>query len=155
MNSLGVGRVFSSLLRAPPRLNWYAMNGIAHGVDMVECARMRQIVDRHGSRFLQRVFTPAELEYCLAKRRSIEHLAGRFAAKEAVLKVLGTGWRKGISWTDVEIHNAPSGRPLVKLTGLCRTIADEQGLGTIVISISHVGSHALASAIATADRPTD
>ncbi len=142
------------MLPAPPRLNWYAMNEIAHGVDMVECARMRQIVHRHGRRFLNRIFTPAELEYCLAKRRSIEHLAGRFAAKEAVLKVLGTGWQKGINWTDVEIRNAPSGRPLVRLTGLCRKIAAEQGLAAIVISISHVGSHAMASAIATADHAT-
>jgi len=126
------------------------MNAVAHGVDMVECARMRQIVDRHGRRFLRRVFTPAELDYCLAKRRSIEHLAGRFAAKEAVLKVLGTGWRKGINWTDVEIRNGPSGRPLVSLTGLCRKFADEQGLAGILISISHVGSHAIASAIGTA-----
>ncbi len=129
------------------------MNAIAHGVDMVECARIRQIVHRHGPRFLERVFTSAEREYCLAKRRSIEHLAGRFAAKEAVLKVLGTGWRKGINWTDIEIRNAPSGQPLVRLSGLCRKIADEQGMATILISISHVGSHAMASAIATTDRP--
>ena len=142
------------MLRAPPWLNWYDMNAIAHGVDMVECARMRQIVNRHGPRFLDRVFTPAEREYCLTKRRSIEHLAGRFAAKEAVLKVLGTGWQKGISWTDIEIRNAPSGRPLVRLSGLCRKLADEQGLATILISISHVGSHAMASAIATTDRAT-
>ena len=126
------------------------MNTVAHGVDMVECDRMRQIVRRHGQRFLRRIFTPAELDYCLAKRRSIEHLAGRFAAKEAVLKDLVTGWQKGINWTDVEINNSPSGRPLVNLTGLCRKLADEQGLAGILISISHVGSHAIASAIGTA-----
>ncbi|MCK4276997.1 MAG: 4'-phosphopantetheinyl transferase superfamily protein, partial [Phycisphaerae bacterium] len=76
-----------------------------------------------------------------------------FAAKEAVLKVLGTGWKSGINWTDIEISNAPSGRPLVRLSGLCRKIADQRGLADILISISHVGSHAIASAIATSDQP--
>ena len=72
---------------------------------MVDCARLQESIDKHGERFLKRVFTPVELEYCLGKKREIEHLAGRFAAKEAVLKVLGTGWRNGINWTDIEVFN--------------------------------------------------
>jgi holo-[acyl-carrier protein] synthase len=127
------------------------MKTIAHGVDMVDCKRLREAIDRHGERFLNRVFTKAELAYCIGKKREIEHLAGRFAAKEAVLKVLGTGWRNGINWTDIEVRNAPSGQPSVTLTGRCREIADDLGLAKILISISHIETHAIASAIGTAE----
>jgi len=127
------------------------MNVVAHGVDIVACERLRQAIDRHGDRFLRRVFTPAELEYCLARRRRIEHLAGRFAAKEAVLKILGTGWRGGINWTDIEVRNEPSGRPQVFLAGRCLQIAEKRGLSNILISISHIETHAIASAVASGD----
>ncbi|MCL2701529.1 MAG: holo-ACP synthase [Phycisphaerae bacterium] len=123
------------------------MNITAHGVDLVDCDRLRQSIAEHGDRFLERVFTAAELEYCRGRKREIEHLAGRFAAKEAVLKVLGTGWRAGIAWTDVEVRNQPSGQPRVTLHGRCREIADQQGLCSILISISHTQTHAIASAI--------
>jgi holo-[acyl-carrier protein] synthase len=124
------------------------MNVIGHGIDTVECRRIAESVGRHGQRFLRRVFTAGELAYCLGRKREIEHLAGRFAAKEAVLKVLGTGWRRGISWTDIEVRNEPSGAPRVVLSGRCRQIADEMGIASILISISHVPTHAVASAIA-------
>jgi holo-[acyl-carrier protein] synthase len=123
------------------------MKPLSHGVDMVDCARLAASIKRHGKRFLQRVFTPRELNYCQGRKRELEHLAGRFAAKEAVLKVLGTGWRNGICWTDIEVRNAPSGQPSIHLTGRCRELADELGLATILISISHIGTHAIASAI--------
>ena len=123
------------------------MSVISHGVDMVQCDRLSEMVDRHGDRFLRRVFTDAELDYCLGRKRGIEHLAGRFAAKEAVLKVMGTGWRNGIRWTDIEIRNEPSGEPKVTLTGRCLEIARGRGLTDILISISHIDSHAIASAI--------
>lgn len=118
---------------------------------MVDCSRLKEGIDRHGERFLQRVFTPVELEYCRGKKRELEHLAGRFAAKEAVLKVLGTGWRSGISWTDVEVRNDPSGQPRITLTGRCREIADQMGMSSVLISISHIGTHAIASAIGVGD----
>lgn len=127
------------------------MNVIAQGIDMVACARLAESIGRHGDRFIQRIFTPLEQKYCLGKKREIEHLAGRFAAKEAVLKVLGTGWRNGINWTDIEVRNAPSGQPSVTLTGRCREVADELGLAKILISISHIETHAIASAIGTAE----
>ena len=129
------------------------MNVIAHGIDMVDCRRFRLIIERQSERFLRRVFTPKELDYCLGKKRQVEHLAGRFAAKEAVLKLLGTGWTRGISWKDIEVRNAPSGQPHVQLTGRCRQIADEQGVSTILISISHIDTHAIASAIGTSGPP--
>jgi len=128
------------------------MDPVAHGIDMVDCARLKAVIDRHGRRFLTRVFTDAELEYCLGKSRALEHLAGRFAAKEAVLKVLSTGWRNGISWRDVEVRNEPSGQPKVYLSGRCREIAEQRGLADILISISHIRTHAIASAIGTSAR---
>ena len=123
------------------------MKVVSHGVDLVDCLRLREAIDRHGRKFLDRVFTPAELAYCLGRKRETEHLAGRFAAKEAVLKVLGTGWRNGIKWTDVEILNEPSGQPRVRLHDECKRLAAEQGLSEVLISISHIQTHAIASAI--------
>lgn len=123
------------------------MNIIAHGIDMVDCARLQKSIDEHGERFLHRVFTEFELGYCVGRKREIEHLAGRFAVKEAVLKVLGTGWRDGIAWTDIEVRNEPSGAPTVHLTGKCAEVADKLGLSKILISISHIDTHAIASAI--------
>ncbi|MDP7637472.1 MAG: holo-ACP synthase [Phycisphaerae bacterium] len=123
------------------------MNVIAHGIDLVECARLQTIVDRYGRRFLHRVFTDAELQYSLGKKRQTEHLGGRFAAKEAVLKALGVGWQKGIRWTDIEIRNTPSGQPRVSLSGRCRQIAEELGLNEVLISISHTATYAMASAV--------
>ena len=129
------------------------MNALGHGVDMIACGRLQEAIDRHGQRFIERVFTPAEIEYCHPKRRRIEHFAGRFAAKEAVLKLLGTGWRSGINWTDIEIRNLPSGQPTVTLKGRCREIADQLGVRDIVVSISHIETHAIASAIGSVESP--
>ncbi|MBS3822122.1 MAG: holo-[acyl-carrier-protein] synthase [Planctomycetes bacterium] len=126
----------------------------AHGVDMVECNRIAESVERFGETFLDRVYTPRERDYCYARKNPVPHLAGRFAAKEAVLKVLGTGWTNGIAWTDIEVRNDAAGRPSVHLDGRCRAIADEQGLATIHISISHIATHAIASAIGVGTDPS-
>jgi holo-[acyl-carrier protein] synthase len=121
---------------------------LGHGIDIVETERVRRLVDEHGQRFLDRVFTASEQEYCQKNpKRLYEHLAGRFAAKEAVLKVLGTGWRGGIAWTDVEVLKEPSGQPRVRLSGECARIADELGIVRWHLSISHIETHATASAI--------
>src|SRR4026207_1604590 len=86
---------------------------LGHGIDIVETRRIADLLENHGERFLGRCSPPAEREYCYRNtKRHIEHLAGRFAAKEAVLKVLGTGWRGGIAWTDIEILPEPSGPPV-------------------------------------------
>ena len=121
---------------------------LGHGIDIVETARIRQLVENHGPHFLDRVFTAAEQDYCARNpKRYFEHLAGRFAAKEAVLKVLGTGWRGGIAWTDVEVTKASSGQPKIVLTGESARIAAELGISRWHISISHIETHATASAI--------
>src|SRR5436305_8384570 len=121
---------------------------LGHGIDIVETERIRQLVERHGERFIERVFTPGEHAYCqMNAKRYYEHLAGRFAAKEAVLKVLGTGWRGGIAWTDIEIRPEPSGQPVVYLSGECLRIASQIGIVRWHVSISHIVTHATASAI--------
>src|ERR1700761_8558286 len=102
---------------------------VGHGIDIVETARIRRMHEEHEQRFLDRCYTPAEQAYCARNtKRYYEHLAGRFAAKEAVLKVLGTGWRGGIAWTDIEILPEPSGQPKITLSGECARIAKEQGI---------------------------
>ena len=124
---------------------------LGHGIDIVETARIRKLVENHGPHFLERVFTPAEQAYCSRNpKRYFEHLAGRFAAKEAVLKVLGTGWRGGIAWTDVEVAKEASGQPKVVLTGESARIARELGIYRWHLSISHIETHATASAIGLA-----
>jgi holo-[acyl-carrier protein] synthase len=121
---------------------------LGHGIDIVETARIKSMVEEHGQRFLDRCFTPAEQAYCSANpKRYFEHLAGRFAAKEAVLKVLGTGWRGGIAWTDIEIIKERSGQPKVLLTGECERIAKQLGIAHWHVSLSHIETHATASAI--------
>jgi holo-[acyl-carrier protein] synthase len=122
---------------------------VGHGIDIVETARIRQMVDEHGQHFLDRCFTPLEQAYCdRGAKRRFEHMAGRFAAKEAVLKALGTGWRGGIAWTDIEVQTDPAGRPLVVLSGQCQRLAREAGITHWHLSISHIQTHATASAIA-------
>lgn len=127
------------------------MGIIAHGIDLVDCPRIEQMIERHGERFVKRVFTVAEQAYAEANKNDVEKLAGRFAAKEAVLKLMGTGWRGKIAWTDIEITNNAAGQPEVTLSGEVKRIADELGIGHISISITHTANFAIASAVALAD----
>jgi len=120
---------------------------IAHGIDLVRIDRIGRVWRDHGERFLGRIYTPAEREYCLNCKNAAERLAGRFAAKEAVLKVLGTGWRGEMRWTDIETLPDALGKPLVSLHGACAEAAGSLGLVRILISISHTREHAMASAI--------
>jgi holo-[acyl-carrier protein] synthase len=121
---------------------------LGHGIDIVETSRIKRLVEQHGQHFLDRCFTESEQAYCaLNEKRYYEHLAGRFAAKEAVLKVLGTGWRGGIAWTDVEIIRESTGQPKITLTGECKRIAKDLGISRWHVSISHIETHATASAI--------
>jgi holo-[acyl-carrier protein] synthase len=109
------------------------------------------MIQRHGGRFLNRVFTEREQADADSVRNRIEKLAGRFAAKEAVLKLIGTGWRGKIAWTDIEIVNNPTGQPVVKTSGEVRRIADEAGIEQITLSITHTANFAIASAVAVAE----
>ncbi|MBX3432633.1 MAG: holo-ACP synthase [Pirellulales bacterium] len=118
------------------------------GTDIIECLRIAQMIERHGDLFLRRVFTEAEVEYCSAKKASTQHYAGRWAAKEAVLKALGTGWIRGIGWRDVEVSHRPGGAPQAELHAGAREVAERRGIEQVHLSISHCRSHAVAYAIA-------
>jgi len=117
-------------------------------VDVVEVDRIAQMLDRHGDRFLERCFTTGERDYAIQARRTTEHLAGRFAAKEAALKAIRTGWRSGISWTDVEVVIEASGAPRLEVTGRAAEIAAGLGIRSWHVSISHTEALAIASVIA-------
>ena len=119
---------------------------ISIGTDIIECVRIAQMIEKHGEVFLQRVFTQKEIVYCSSRKAATQHYAGRWAAKEAVLKVLGTGWAKGIQWTDVEVVNEVSGAPMIKMTGKAAEIARERGIREVMITISHCRSFATAFA---------
>jgi holo-[acyl-carrier protein] synthase len=121
---------------------------LAHGIDLVEVARIAKMLADHPERFRDRVFTPAEIAYCESSRkRAAEHFAARFAAKEAVLKALGTGWRDGIAWTDIEIRRDPAGVPSVHLTGEAAAVGSSLGITRWLISLSHTSTLAQASAL--------
>jgi holo-[acyl-carrier protein] synthase len=124
------------------------MEIIAHGIDLVDFPRIEQMIERHGERFLGRVFTAAEQAYARSHRNAVETYAGRFAAKEAILKLVGTGWRGKIAWTDIEVTNNAAGQPQVTLSGEVKEIAGRMRIGQISISITHTANFAIASAVA-------
>lgn len=125
------------------------MSIIGHGIDIVKVKRIARSLEKHGPKFLDRCFCAHEQAYADANpKRRAEHLAGRFAAKEAVLKAIGTGWRDGIAWTDIEIVLLPSGQPTVKLSGETQRIAENLKIDSWHVSISHTSKNATASAIA-------
>src|SRR5262245_32629056 len=112
------------------------MDIVGVGTDIVECLRVGRMIERHGELFLTRVYTDRELRYCQARKRSVEHFAARWAAKEAILKSLGTGWSKGICWTDVEVVNEPGGKPTVHLGGATLDLAQRLRLSDILLTMS-------------------
>jgi holo-[acyl-carrier protein] synthase len=133
------------------------IHGMSHifgiGTDIIECLRIAQMIERHGELFINRVYTKHEIQYCQSRKLATQHFAGRWAAKESILKALGTGWRRGISWRDMEIRNEPGGRPTVALRGGARDVVEQLGITEMLISISHCRSHATAYALAHGPEP--
>ena len=123
------------------------------GTDIVECLRIAQMIERHGELFITRVYTDVEIRYCRARKAATQHYAGRWAAKEAVLKALGTGLRSGISWRDIEISNTRQGGPAVALHGGALEVFERAGIRRIHVAISHCRCHAVAYAIAEGEEP--
>ena len=121
------------------------------GTDIVACARIARMLEKHDDLFIDRVFTPVEIEYCSKRKAAVQHFSGRWAAKEAILKAMGTGWAKGISWTDIEVHNEMGGQPKVRLGGGAREVCEAKGIAEILISISHCSEYATAYATALTD----
>ena len=131
------------------------MSVIAIGTDIVECLRIGRMIERHGELFVHRVFTPVEVDYCQARKQATQHFSGRWAAKEAVLKALGTGWRRGISWRDVEVVNLPGGEPTIVLRGGAEEVAQQRGIMRMLVSISHCRTHATATVVAVGEDDDD
>jgi len=123
---------------------------IGLGTDITECLRIARMIERHGELFLSRVYTDAEIQYCNNRKQKTESFTGRWCAKEAILKAIGTGWIRGISWRDMEIRNQPSGQPVVAVTGGVKQVCEDLGIGQILITISHCRNYATATAIAVA-----
>src|SRR4051812_2745252 len=121
------------------------MDIVGIGTDIVECLRIGRMIEEHGELFLSRVFTAREIGYCRARKMSTEHFAGRWAAKEAILKCLGTGWRRGTCWTEMEIRNDLNGKPRVSLCGAVRDQARQLGISDILLTLSHCRAYATAT----------
>ncbi|HYL10243.1 MAG TPA: holo-ACP synthase [Candidatus Acidoferrales bacterium] len=117
------------------------------GMDIAEVERVRSAIERHGQSFLRRVFTPAEIAYCEKHRNKHERYAGRFAAKEAAMKALGTGWRSGVRWQDIEVVREASGKPALALRGVAGKIAKRLRVTNISLTITHTTKEALAQVI--------
>ena len=117
------------------------------GVDITEVDRIEGAIERRGRPFLERLFTPLEIAYCETHRHRAERFAGRFAAKEAAMKALGTGWARGVRWLDIEVVREPGGKPTLKLSGAACAIANALGVKNIALTITHTGNTALALVI--------
>jgi holo-[acyl-carrier protein] synthase len=124
---------------------------VGTGVDITETARIELALGRHGDRFSRRIFTPSEIEYCERFKNKAERYAARFAAKEAAFKALGTGWRNGVRWLDVEVRNLPSGKPELTLGGQALEVGRRLRVQRASVSISHTDRYAIAQVIFESD----
>lgn len=117
---------------------------LGSGIDLAEVSRIREAIERHGARFLERIYTPGEIGYVARKANRYERYAARFAAKEAGMKALGTGWKRGVRWRDFEVMNLPTGRPTLRLHGVAAEIAARQGVRNIALSLTHTAELGMA-----------
>ena len=117
------------------------------GIDVEEVARIREAMERHGRRFVDRIFSPAEIAYVERKANRFERYAARFAAKEAGMKAIGTGWRRGVRWLDFEVANLPSGRPTLRMHGVAAKVAEGLGVRNIALSLTHTAQQGVAIVI--------
>ncbi|HUS18658.1 MAG TPA: holo-[acyl-carrier-protein] synthase [Terriglobales bacterium] len=120
---------------------------VGTGIDITEVSRIAAAIARYGDRFLQRVYTPREIAYCRSKRNASERFAARFAAKEAAMKAIGTGLRRGVTWQDVEIGHEPGGRPTIVFSGKAAEFAAKLGMQRVALSLTHTETTAMAQVI--------
>jgi holo-[acyl-carrier protein] synthase len=120
---------------------------VGMGIDVAEVERIKAVMEAQAERFLKRVYTPAEVQYCEQFKNKYERYAGRFAVKEAAMKALGTGWSRGVRWVDVEVVRQRGGRPTLALKGEAKKIADRMGVKNIAVSITHTAQQAFAQVI--------
>jgi holo-[acyl-carrier protein] synthase len=117
------------------------------GTDLVEVDRIRESINRFGDRFINRIYTDREQAYCRSKANAFERFAARFAAKEAGMKAIGTGWRRGVTWRDFEVANEPSGRPTLRFHNVAEQIAANLGVRNISLSLTHTAQEGFAIVI--------
>ena len=120
---------------------------VGTGVDLAEVPRIKASIERYGAKFIDRIYTPLEIAYVERKANRFERYAARFAAKEAGMKALGTGWRRGVRWQDFEVVNLPSGRPSLQLHGAAQTIAAAIGVTAVSLSLTHTSETGMAFVI--------
>jgi holo-[acyl-carrier protein] synthase len=120
---------------------------VGTGVDLAEVRRITASVERFGPRFVKRIFTPAEIAYVERKANRFERYAARFAAKEAGMKAIGTGWKRGVTWQDFEVANLPSGKPTLRLHGVAAEFARKLGVRNIALSLTHTAEYGMAHVI--------
>jgi holo-[acyl-carrier protein] synthase len=120
---------------------------IGTGIDIAEVPRVQRAIERFGDRFLRRIYTPGEIRYCESKANRVERYAARFAAKEAAMKALGTGWNHGVRWRDCEVARLPGGRPTISFHGRASELAARLGVKNAALSISHTAEQAIAQVI--------
>ena len=120
---------------------------VGTGVDIAEVDRIRAAIERFGDRFVRRIFTAAEIAYVERKANRFERYAARFAAKEAGMKAIGTGWRRGVRWQDFEVANLPSGKPTLRLHGVAARVADKLGVRNVSLSLTHTAELGMAHVI--------
>ena len=120
---------------------------VGTGIDIAEVPRNREAIERHGERFLKRIFTEGEIQYCESKANRVERYAARFAAKEAGMKAIGTGWNHGVRWRDIEVARKPGGRPTLLLHGKAAEFAAKLGATNIALSLTHTAEQAFAQVI--------
>ena len=120
---------------------------VGTGIDIAEVSRIAASIERFGDRFLRRVFTGGEIRYCESKANRAERYAARFAAKEAAMKALGTGWNNGVRWRDVEVCRQPGGRPTITFHGTAADIAAKLGAARVALSLTHTAELAMAQVI--------
>jgi holo-[acyl-carrier protein] synthase len=124
------------------------MEIVGIGTDIVECPRIGKMIEQYGELFLRRIYTEREIRHCQSRKHAIEHFAGHWAAKEAILKALGTGRRDGVGWSDVEVRNGSNGALQVMIRGAAKDVAKSRGVGDVLISIAHCRTYATAYAMA-------
>ncbi len=120
---------------------------VGTGIDISEVPRIAESIQRFGDRFLRRVFTEGEIKYCESKANRIERYAARFAAKEAAMKALGTGWSRGVRWRDIEVSRQPGRRPTIKFHGKAAEFAAKLNATNVALSLSHAPQQAIAQVI--------
>lgn len=120
---------------------------VGTGIDIAEVPRIAQAIERFGDRFIRRIYTEGEIRYCDSKANRMERYAARFAAKEAAMKALGTGWNNGVRWRDIEVARKPGGRPTIIFHGVAAKFAERLGATNVALSLTHTQDQAFAQVI--------